>query len=346
MAHQHGEDHESYYLDQLCMIALTGAFAGACIALYFGYQTWDGKYQILDLILASKFNAFLLWAGIALVALVVIRAISLWKAVGQPVSEPEHDHNHSHEHPHDHEHHHHHDHEHGPGWDHDHEHGPNGDHDHEHAPPGTTAVSSPVHSHAQGHGHDHEHGWAPWRYMVLMIPILIFFLRLPSKPPRATGIDLNLVGNPTEEAANISSLLAAGTAPLPQLVLTPIVLFPRVEPVGFKELESLAADENDRKSWAGRIVKVKGQFVPSTSNPNQFTLVRFKIQCCAADLIQLRVLILCGESVAEIPQEQWVSVTGRVDFVRMGDSYITILKVPRREKFIQAIQADFNPYIQ
>ena len=27
--------------------------------------------------------------------------------------------------------------------------------------------------------HGHDHGWAPWRYMVLAIPVFLFFLGLP-----------------------------------------------------------------------------------------------------------------------------------------------------------------------
>ena len=42
------------------------------------------------------------------------------------------------------------------------------------------------HSHAHSHAHmedegeeQHDHGWAPWRYMVLAIPIFLYFLGLP-----------------------------------------------------------------------------------------------------------------------------------------------------------------------
>src|SRR5436305_10125754 len=58
------------------------------------------------------------------------------------------------------------------------------DHSHDHDEHGHT------HSHAhaaQDHSHaDHEHGWAPWRYVVLLMPILLFLLGMPSKGLQAT----------------------------------------------------------------------------------------------------------------------------------------------------------------
>ena len=92
MAHTHDDTQETYYLDQLCSIALAGAFAGACITLYF----WQTK--ILELMLVSKFHIFVLWGGWALLAVVIVRAIALWTAVGRtaaPGPNPTHTHDHA-----------------------------------------------------------------------------------------------------------------------------------------------------------------------------------------------------------------------------------------------------------
>jgi hypothetical protein len=183
--------------------------------------------------------------------------------------------------------------------------------------------------------------------MVLLFPILIFFLRLPSKPPRVTGLDLDLVGDPTEEAANLASIVGAGRSPLQPLVLLSATTFRRVENVDFKTLEAAAADEADRKDWRGRMVRVKGQFMPNENNERQFTLIRLKIQCCAADLIQLKVPILCRDSVNDIPPEQWVDVIGRVDFQQVGpNNFVTVLLVPTRKNVDDQALPDYNPYIQ
>ena len=44
--HDHAHDTDTYYLDQLCMIGLTGAFAGICLTMYFLNR------QMLTLLLA------------------------------------------------------------------------------------------------------------------------------------------------------------------------------------------------------------------------------------------------------------------------------------------------------
>jgi hypothetical protein len=357
--HHHAADRESYYLDQLCTIALTGAFAGACVALYLGYQTWDGKYKILDLILANKFDAFLLWAGIALAVLAVIRAVSLWVSVGQPADAHDcgHDHSHDdtndcgHDHGHEHGHHHHH----GPGHvcDHDHGHGHGHVHDHAHAgaagselaeePAGTATAAAEAPCHAHAHDCGHDHGWAPWRYMVLLLPVLVFFLRLPGKPPQVTGMDLDISQDSKNDVVNVASMVSAGPSPLQQLVFGANVLR-KVEPIDFKRLELLAADEGDRETWAGRVVRTKGQFVPGPG-PHQFTLVRLKIQCCAADVIQVRVGGICRDDVSNIPNQQWVSVEGQVGFASYSGKFHTVLFVASRDKIVLT-QPDYNPYIQ
>jgi len=55
-------------------------------------------------------------------------------------------------------------------------------HDHEHEHQHTAA-----HSHAHDHGHDH--GWNPWRYSLLIIPIVLYFLNLPNASMLASGIN-------------------------------------------------------------------------------------------------------------------------------------------------------------
>jgi hypothetical protein len=394
MAHtHHHSDNESYYLDQLCTIAISGAYAGVCIVLYMGIKTWDNKYDLLGLMVANYFNPFLLWAGIVLAILVVIRGISLWVSAGQSDHAQEHNHDHDHRHEQDHDHCcHHHDHDHGhlhhehDHHHHDHDHVYTHEHEHDHAhvlakkaatpvlgdsgeyaealkahhhagvvphahplpeESGQPALASlPVHSHGSSCGHDHDHGWAPWRYALLLIPLLIFFLRWPSKPPRVSGFEMALVGDPKEEAANFTSLVGVGPSPLQQLAMLSSTVYRKVESVDFKTLEGASVDEDSRQEWKGRMVRVKGQFVPSPYNDRQFTLVRLKIQCCAADAIPLRVPLICRESITEIPTDQWVDVTGKVEFqeVSLG-RFVTILRIPVKDN-VQACAAEFNPYIQ
>ena len=58
-----------------------------------------------------------------------------------------------------------------------------------------------------------------------------------------------------------------------------------------------------------------GQFVPDSRTDRVFSLARYKIQCCGADAVQLNVPIVCRDSVKEFSKEDWVRVTGRVEFL-------------------------------
>jgi uncharacterized membrane protein YraQ (UPF0718 family) len=131
--------------------------------------------------LHEKFHIWVLAGGLSLLALVVLRAVAVWRSVDEEASHA-HSHDHDHDHGdgpccgHDHDHPHHHDHGHG--------------HHHHHEGPATaiqpapgtlTLASEPATSHAphaHHHDHGHEHGWAPWRYVVLLLPVVLYFLIL------------------------------------------------------------------------------------------------------------------------------------------------------------------------
>jgi hypothetical protein len=347
MAHDHTHTHEhendTYYLDQLCLIALSAAFAGVCLTLYF-WQT-----RMLGLMLAEQFHPFVLWSGVALAVLVAIRAVTLWHQVGQPAAHHHHhgccgghEHSHAHaeevqqvgvhsalaggpspalsEHSHSHDaaHHHHH--------DHDHAHG----HDHHH-----------------GHDHGHDHGWAPWRYVVLLLPIMLYLLGLPNKGPAALtdGTDVDL----TEEAVMYASVVGSIGDPFGQVMLAAASQAEHSGPakrVDFKELEGFANTSSVREFWRGKRVQVLGQFAPSGTGDRFFTLVRFRMQCCAADAIPLRVPMYCKESLAGFQPNDWVLVTGRVEFQQdPSGRYMTRLKVNRRSD-VKPHDPDNNFYLQ
>jgi hypothetical protein len=309
MAHSHSHNDQSYYTEQLCTIGVCGALGGVAVMLY--------ERDLLKYMLHPRFHIWVLWGGIALLVLVAIRALALWMAVGKAA--PAHAHSHDHEHC-DHEHH-----------DCDHEH----DHDHAHE-----------HAHNHSHDHDHDHSWAPIRYVVLLLPIVLYFLDLPNSGfsiSRAHGFNADI------DESKIA-LDDKGFDPT----------------LGFRELEGVAYDKMRRGYYEGKTVKLKGQFSPSpTGNANMFTLVRFKINCCTADAIPLNVVILVDDSkIKDGPPEErqlnaahlqgkWVEVTGQVQFRERRDrpgEWVTLLLVqPTKDKplsqKIEQVPPDSNPYL-
>jgi uncharacterized membrane protein YcgQ (UPF0703/DUF1980 family) len=391
MGHDHGhsqaEDPQTFYLEQLCTIAVCGGFAAVSIMLWY--------HGLLSLLLVPWMHIFVMIAGVALLALVVIRAVTLWISVDKSVAEDQHDHEHHHAHNHEHDHahpeaiqaaHHHHDHEHCSGHDHDHkeaiaateagitaaradakpaltivphdhdhdcghEHGHHHDHDHDHG-----------HGHAHGHGHDHghDHGWSPWRYIVLLFPIILYFLDLPNQgfsqdflrtrleheqvedlglwtlePPLIAGC-VGLLAEPWGAGA----LLAANT--LATVENQPV----QVIPLEFPQLKQAAFSPAQRALYEGKIGSLLGLFVPSKANDRTCTLVRIKMQCCAADALPLGVLIISPEPLTGFKEDQWVTIEGRIQFrkQRGRDEFLPVLQIQGRDK-IKPAERPARPYI-
>jgi hypothetical protein len=335
MDHQHEED--TYFLDQLCMIALSGAFGAICLAMYFIQQ------GMLYRLLAPQFHPFVLASGITLLVISLVRGAVLWNEAGvRRAALADADHHHDadcghlhedcgHDHAHSHAHAQVHD-EHGHSHSHAHAHS----HSHAHG-----------HSHGQSHGShaDHDHAWAPWRYVVLLIPIILFLLGLPSRPPQIVAKEIVIdTRAEAEHAARLTALGASGWQQLGFLAAsvqdqadqTPI-------PVNFKRLETMSSSPGEREHWKGKTVSVKGQFMPQTDR--LFRLVRLSIQCCAADAVQLDVPILAREPVTDVKREEWVIVTGRVDFREVQGKQTAVVLVNRRSG-VQPTTPDLNPYEQ
>jgi hypothetical protein len=438
MAHHHEHDNDTYYLDQLCMVGVTGAFAGICLTMYFLNTT------MLGLLLKPEFHPLILASGIALLAIVLVRGVLLWQAVGnkpEAPSRPLHNHDH-HDHGHG-GHDHHHDHGH---CDHDHHHEHVEAHEHHHhehhvhagtATPAAATLSLPVL--ASAHDHDHDHSWAPWRYVVLLVPLMLFMLGLPSKAlPVVEGGTVDV----TREASIASALIAVGPAPFNQAVMAAVLtadmsavervaeiyidgkratlaelkpgmnvagvlvidkqvmgnkgvakinasdsILPRAPDytnlgiikavdvrektltvattengkevlqtfdleapiyIGFKELEALAFNPDSRTNWSGKKVQVIGQFAPYGRSDRWFSLARYRIQCCAADAVQLNVPIFCKEVLKDFKRDDWVRVTGRVEFREQPGrpgTYNTVLVVNRWANIVRTA-ADTDPYVR
>jgi hypothetical protein len=170
--------------------------------------------------------------------------------------------------------------------------------------------------------HDHGHAWRPWRYGFLCLPFMLYFLNLPNQGfSSATPLDVEDSDHPI--VAKEGEILN----------------------LGVREMEKWAYNQSQREAFEGRKGRIKGQFVP---NPNgSFTLVRFKRFCCPADVIQLRVVIVCPETVTHIQKMKWVEVTGEIQFRkrRDRDEYVPVLQLQSRND-VQPTDQDEDPYIQ
>jgi hypothetical protein len=210
------------------MVGITGAFAGICLTLYF-FNT-----SMLQLLLQDQFHPMILAAGITLLIVTLVRAAVLWQAAGKKSAVHTHTHDLSHEHHHEHEHEHvhgaqcshdhhheHHDHElhqhvHDASCGHDHHH-----HSDEHVQAGVAVYHSPAlpmvahdhHGHSHGADDGHDHGWAPWRYVVLLVPLMLFLLGLPNK---AMPLGNPGMGDISQEAAQAIRLVGLQANPLVQ----------------------------------------------------------------------------------------------------------------------------------
>src|SRR5262249_17784538 len=104
--------------------------------------------------------------------------------------------------------------------------------------------------------------------------------------------------------------------------------------LGFRELVGAAENEDRRSYYNGKIATITGQFVPSPTNPNRFSLVRFRIRCCPGDAVPMPVPILINDSLAnDVPKEtraadvqslqefnrKWVEVTCQIQFHKRPD---------------------------
>jgi hypothetical protein len=302
MSHDHHHEHgNTYYLDQLCTIATCGALGGVAILMY-GLRDPEGKFK-LEYILAPQFFIPVMLGGAALLVMVLVRAITLWREAGTDAADAHdhaHDHEHTHEHLHDHEHHHH---------EHDHDHS----HDHDH-----------VHAHNHAHDHGHDHGWAPARYAVLLLPVTLYFLNLPNGSFSAETVKKNL-----SEGGIGGKAKAVDSKGGPALVL------------GMGELKIAAGDEVTRKEMTGKTGIMTGQYLPR--NDKWFTLFRLNMKCCVADAVPEGVEIFCEEPVTKFPQKEWIEVEGQIQFVQQRGKYVPILYLKSADQVRPTEQqSDYN----
>jgi hypothetical protein len=126
--------------------------------------------------------------------------------------------------------------------------------------------------------------------------------------------------------------------------------------MSFLRLESAALSPELRAYYEGKLVRMTGRFV---GDERQFTLLRYKINCCAADATPLRAAMYIDPASVQKGLKfdanklsgQWVSVAGHVTFVQTGSStWMPALVVKPTEgqgldDLVKIVPVDSNPYI-
>ncbi len=327
----HSHDGDTYFIDQFCMVGLSGAFGVICLCMYF-WQT-----GMLNLLLGAQFHLFVLASGFTLVGIALFRGYLLWTTPAPAPHAHHHDHAHAgHEHDH-------------ATCGHDHSHENANEHDH------ATCGHDHSHDHAKhGHSHgdhdasDHDHDWAPWRYVVAMLPIMLFLLGMPNKGPQARAEDVKTQADFTQEAIEMVRIAASGTDPFVKLGAIGALLDEQEEvKVDMKTLMGWADSESLRERNAGKMVSVRGQFLMLKGTDRLFSLARFKIGCCAADAILVSIPMMSREPISGIADNDWVKVKGKVDFVpkQGGGGMMTVVTAPR-SRYVEKCLPESNPYIQ
>jgi uncharacterized membrane protein YcgQ (UPF0703/DUF1980 family) len=405
--HGHSHGHSDYYLEQLFTIGVCGALGAV------GFLLWYHGILTRTKMLTPSLQWTVVAGSLTLLFLVVVRAIVVWKSVGEvgKKSTPAHDHDHDHGscgHDHSHEHHHHHhgacDHDHG----HDHGHGATSDkvqvaaaHNlplSAPAPASTKVATAPkslplaAPAPAGEHGHDHDHGWAPWRFVVLLLPVVLYLLDLPKdgfsssrvrtlegeSPQLAQSIAVAAQVGPLVSPTGYGPLLAlAQFAPGEEQGAKETLISEKLQEalflsglsggdekptrVNFQQLSLAALSEESRKSYAGRMIEVSGQF--KGNNDRNFTLFRFISKCCAADALQLTAVLRVDYSgyTPDMPanqkarlvpadyRNQWVLVKGRIKFFQQpnGQWVAAIIVRPSKQhplsEVIEKLPGDPEP---
>lgn len=345
MAHDHHHhDDDTYFIDQLSMVALAGAFGVTCLCLYF-IQT-----SMLRLLLGEQFHLFVAISGFVLVGLAIVRAATLWRearpataTLSLPVVE-----SHSHDGIQpaestrgvaaDHHHHHH------EGCSHDHDHGDCGhDHSHDHG-----------HGHSHDHSHDdHEHGWAPWRYVVMLVPIMLFLLGLPNKGPQAAYVADTAAREAEARSESIRTASLVGLDPWSRLGMLAKIAgdnsfadaIPFVSADKFSVLLNSPNDPEERADLQDKVIKLRGVFVADPRDPRIFSLVRFKIGCCGADAVPSSIAVFAREPVSNVKQNAWAEVSGKVEYGKRGSGYVVRL-VTAGSTTVKECNQDPYPYIK
>lgn len=183
-----------------------------------------------------------------------------------------------------------------------------------------------------------------WRYVLLSVPVILFFLDLPNQLPNASASDpgqsgLSCIG-PKEYVSFFSS---AGQPFQPVLIAATLRDFSG--PLHKVRLRVLLQQDAEPISWNGKFISVAGQFLPSANGDRGFFLYQFVERSHEGRVFPSGALVVCDEPLDRLTNGQWVNVTGRVAYREMdgvNERFLAVLLVASRDGIVPI---NDNPYI-
>lgn len=309
------------------------AYQEKAAALQNRQQEFDrGQVKTRLSFLATSFQKPLLWGGVAVLIMVAVRAVAVWKEAGELLAQARADADAG-----------------TPVCGVDHVHTADCAHD--------TNIGGGQ-DHAHDHTHSHDMSWMFARTLILIFPVGLYFLGLPSPTlgqdellKRAKGgeeIKAAALKEQAKDAAVIeekpqpdgsvvrllktkTGLKIRSTTPAGGGEPTLSIVTEGGAEVRFNDLNDAALDTAKRENWAGQTAILEGRF--TRLSDKEFTLFRQKMACCITDTVTLKVRIIVPQAVNGLKEYDWVRVKGQIQFYKVpgaaggAEQYIPVLMV-------------------
>ena len=319
MAHSHSgcQSPRDYFTEQLLTILVCGGLAFVAVQLY--------RYDMLRHILAPQFHLPVLVGGVAVFALVLLRAAAVWREAGELVPASD-----------------------DPTCAVNHVHTAACDH----PLPGMPGAPNTDENLVDDHGHSHDMSWVFARMLILVFPIALFALGIPNSGLSAkgqldmAGADVALDAETLKEMAKAATVEesrteADGSTVRVLKTATGLRLREVTRPGGeptlfvvpgdgsemrFNTLTEAAFDPSKRAAYTNQTAIMEGRF--KRLSEKEFTLFRMKMTCCGPDAVPLKVRIIAPYSV-DFKDFTWVRVKGVVQFVQVPgeDRYLPVIRL-------------------
>ncbi len=171
---------------------------------------------------------------------------------------------------------------------------------------------------------------ARWRHVMVLVPILLFLLGLPSGGPAVHARTVSIyVGVDTPRVAAGCGSFASMSSSHFRFLAGAVWLYPPVVVLDLDALEAVASDSDARKRFnvhQGSWVRVAGQYVPDPEDSGRFTLT-VGLRGAHGQIRLPRVPMIPREPLHGMTSGQWIEVTGQLAFQK-EPNVTAVLVVP------------------